>query len=182
VLIASVLSWLPLAALAVLVAGMVYLTVQQSYRAGANDPQIQMATDARNALENGAAPQSLVPSTQLDIARSLSPFLVIYDAHGQVQAASATLHGQPLTLPAGVFANATSLQTDKITWQPEPGVRNAIVVMPYSSGYVMAGRSLTQVELRESNLELQVGAALIGTLIGTFLVVLVVEAVRPRLS
>jgi hypothetical protein len=181
VLVASVLSWLPLAVLAVLVAGMVYLAVQQEYRADANDPQVQMATDARAALEGGATPQGLVPSTQVDIAQSLAPFLVIYDANGQVQAASATLHGQPLTLPAGVFASAKSLPVDTITWQPEPGVRDAIAVVSYPGGYVMAGRSLTQVEVRETNLELQVGAALIATLISTFLVVVVVEALRTRL-
>lgn len=180
--VASVLAWLPLAALAVMAAGMVYITVQQSYRSSANDPQIQMATDARNALESGAAPESLVPSTQLDIARSLSPFLVVYDPNGQVVAASATLHGQPLTLPAGVFASAKSMPVDTITWQPEPGVRNAVAVMSYSGGYVMAGRSLTQVELREDNLNEQVLAALVGTLVGTFVVVALVEAVKARVG
>jgi hypothetical protein len=143
---------------------------------------MQMATDARTALESGATPQSLVPSTPIDIAQSLAPFLVIYDANGQVQAASATLHGQPLHLPAGVFASAKRMAVDTITWQPEPGVRNAIAVLRYPGGFVMAGRSLTQVELRESNLDLQVGAALLVTLLGTFLVLVAVEALRARLS
>lgn len=182
VLVTSVLSWLPLAALAVMAAGMVELTVQQNYRSGANDPQIQMVTDARTALESGASPESLVPSSQSDIARSLAPFLVVYDANGQVQAASATLHGRPLLLPAGVFQSTNALAVDTITWQPEPGVRNAIAVMRYSGGYVMAGRSLTQVELRESNLELQVLAALGATLVGLFVVVVVVEGLKTRVG
>jgi hypothetical protein len=97
-----------------------------------------------------------------------------------VQAASATLHGQPLTLPSGVFESAKGVPVDTITWQPEPGVRNAIAVMSYAGGYVMAGRSLTQVELRESSLQLQVLAALAATLVGTFVVVLFVEAVKAR--
>ena len=45
---------------------------------------------------------------------------------------------------------------DRITWQPKKGVRNAIVVRSYhvtvstSTGYIMAGRSLREVENRVS--------------------------------
>jgi hypothetical protein len=180
ILVNSILAWIPLGVLVVMVAGMVYLTVQQSYRAGANDPQIQMATDARNALERGATPQSLVPTTQLDITQTLSPFLVIYDTSGQVAAASATLNGQPLNLPLGVFASAKSLPMDTITWTDPAGGRNAIVVLAYPNGYVMAGRSLTQVERREDNLNLQVLAAVLATLAGTFIAAALVEAIKAR--
>lgn len=173
---ASVLSWLPLAALTILMSGLVYAAVQQNYRSSANDPQIQMAQDARNALESGASAQSLVPASRVDIAQSLAPYLAIYDANGQEIAASATLHGQPLTAPAGVFASARTMPMDKITWMPEPGVRSAIVVMHYSGGYVLAGRSLTEVEERETNLELIVAVACVVTLAVTFGAVVVSRA------
>lgn len=42
--------WLPLAVTIIAVFGGICLTVQQSYRMGANDPQIQMAEDAARAL------------------------------------------------------------------------------------------------------------------------------------
>jgi hypothetical protein len=149
-LLASLLNWIPLATLTVLVSGLVYGVVQQAYRSTANDPQIQMALDARNALMHGVAPQSLVPTNQVDIAESLAPYLVIYDARRAIVAASATVHGDRLIPPSGVFASADTLPMDTITWTPEPGVRSAIVVVRYSGGYVLAGRSLQHIEERES--------------------------------
>ena len=181
VLIASVLHWLPLATLTILIAGMVYLAVQQDERAGANDPQIQMAVDARNALENGASPQSLVPANQLDISRSLSPYLVIYDSNHQVVAASATLHGLALVPPSGVFDSARSLPMDVISWTAEPGVRSAVVILHYADGYVLAGRSLATVEDRENETALQVTAAAAVTLVLTYLAVLVTTLLAARL-
>lgn len=181
-IIASLLYWIPLATLTVLVSGMVYLAVQQSERSAANDPQIQMATDARDALMNGASPRSLIPADTRDIAQSLAPYLAIYDANGQVVAASATLHGQPLAPPPGVFASARVMDMDLVTWMPERGVRSAIVVIHYADGYVLAGRSLALAEQREGNLEFEVGAACAATLVLTYLAVLLTRILAPRLA
>ncbi len=177
---ASILSWLPLATLTVLIAGMVYVAVQQDYRGTANDPQMQMATDARNALDAGAPAETLLPPSKIDIAASLAPYLVIYDAAGQPVASSAMLHGQPIMPPSGVFAAASGTQMNVVTWMPEPGVRSAIVVTRYANGYVLAGRSLQQIENRESNLELIVGAACAATLALTFLAVLLSQLLSLR--
>lgn len=166
---ASIIQWIPLAILTIAFAGTVYAATQSNYRGSANDPQIQMATDARNALVSGATPQSLVPATQIDIAQSLAPYLVIYDTTGHVVAASATLHGQPLAPPSGVFISAKTVPMDTLTWMPEQGVRSAIVVMHYADGYVLSGRSLQLVEQRESDLELVVGLACAATLVATFI-------------
>lgn len=181
IVIASILHWIPLAAVTVLLSGMVYVAVQQDYRSTANDPQIQMATDARNALINGAAPASLVPSSQLDISQSLAPYLVIYDANGQPVASSATLHGEALIPPSGVLENSRTMTMNALTWMPEPGVRSAIVVMHYTGGYVLAGRSLQQIEDRESALEAIVGLACVATLGATLVAVLVTRALAERL-
>jgi hypothetical protein len=43
------LRWLPLAVAITILAGLVYATVQQSLRQGANDPQIQLAEDTAAA-------------------------------------------------------------------------------------------------------------------------------------
>jgi hypothetical protein len=176
ILLASLARWLPLAVLTVLLTGLIYTIGQQVERGSANDPQIQMVTDARDALAAGASPQSLVPTTQIDIARSYAPYLVIYDANAQVVAASATLHGQPIVPPAGVFQSARAAPPDTITWMPEAGVRSAIAVVAYPGGYVLAGRSLTLVEEREDallHIALAGGAA---TLILTYVAVLAVLA------
>jgi hypothetical protein len=121
----------------------------------ANDPQIQMAEDIAAALETGVSPAGLLPDQQVDIATSLAPFLAIYDALGVPQASSGLLHGELPELPAGVFQYVKDKGEDRVTWQPEPGVRVAAVVVRYAgeqSGYVMAGRSLHEVEKRVDQL------------------------------
>src|SRR3989344_5093928 len=126
-------SWLPLAVLATLLCGLIYVNVQQNLRAGANDPQIQMAEDAARALAKGQAPQSLVlGGSQVDIAESLAPFLVIYDDFGRALASSGILHGQAPILPSGVLDFARKYGEDRTTWQPEGGVRSAIIVARFS--------------------------------------------------
>lgn len=176
---ASVLRWLPLATLTVLLSGMVYGGIQQDYRSSANDPQIQIATDARNALNSGATPASVVPANQIDMSQSLAPYLAIYDASGHLLSSSATLHGQPLSPPSGVFQSAKALSIDKITWMPEQGVRSAVVVMPYNGGYVLAGRSLREIELREDDLLSIVAVACAFTLLATLAVVFVTNLLMP---
>ena len=134
-----------------LVCGLVYVAVQQNLRSGANDPQIQLAEDAASQLNAGAAPQSLVGSESGDIARSLAPFVAIYDAAGAVLATDGVLDGQSPRPPAGVLASATATGRDIVTWQPQSGVRIALVVIPWRGGTVAAGRSLRIVEEREDN-------------------------------
>ncbi|HEY7982848.1 MAG TPA: hypothetical protein VID73_01690, partial [Ktedonobacterales bacterium] len=135
-----------------------------------------MATDARLALDAGASPQSLVPATPLDIAQSPAPYLVIYDASGQIQAASATVAGSALVPPAGVFDSARAKPYDAISWTPAPGVRSAVVVMTYSQGFVLAGRSLRFIEEREANTELLAALGGLGTLAASLVVVVIAQA------
>jgi hypothetical protein len=180
-LVATVIQWIPLAALIVLLTGMIYVATQQSYRSGANDPQVQMATDAVNALQRGAAPQDLVTTNKIDIAESLAPYLAIYDSNHQIVASSATLHGESLAPPSGVFDNAQTNGMNVLTWQPEAGVRSAIVVKSYPGGFVLAGRSLQSVEERETSLEQILLIGGLATLALTFAAIFVTRLalVRP---
>jgi hypothetical protein len=179
-LVATLVQWIPLAALTVLLTGVIYVATQQSYRSGANDPQIQMATDAVNALEGGASPQDLVAANKIDIAESLAPYLAIYDVSHQLVATSATLHGAPLAPPSGVFDNAQADGVNVLTWQPEVGVRSAIVVKSYSGGFVLAGRSLQNVEERETSLEQMLLFGGLATLALTFAAIFVTRLVLVR--
>ncbi len=143
--------WLPLAAALTLMAGLVYLAVQQSYRMGANDPQIQMAEDGASSLASGQTAQSIVPAGTVDIARSLAPYLIVFDPDGKVLASNAVLRGQTPSLPAGVLDYTRQHGEDRISWQPEPGVRSAVVIVAASggqAGFVMAGRSMREVQNR----------------------------------
>lgn len=179
---ASILHWLPLAILTVCVSGMIYVTVQQGYRNAANDPQLEMATDAVAALQNGADPASVIPSNTIDLAQDLAPFLAVYDTNGHLLASSATLHGQSLDpaagiLPTGIFARAKATPPDIVTWQAATGERTALVVLPYKSGFIIGGRSLRPTEDREDQLLAQVVAGCLVTLVATYLTMLATQFV-----
>ena len=67
--------------------------------------------------------------------------------------------------------------------QPEAGVRIAAVIVPVSGakpGFVLAGRSLRETENRIDQFGLLVVAALLATLVGSLVVVVVVEIVLGR--
>ncbi len=159
--------WLPLAVAVTGMCGLVYLAVQQELRQTANDPQIQIAGDAATALEDGAAVESVVPAQKTAIEKSLAPFVMVFDDQGEVLGSSAQLHGQVPQLPVGVLDYVRSNGQDRVTWQPEPGVRIAAVIVRSQGaqpGFVLAGRSLREVEVREDNALLEAAAAWLVTM------------------
>ena len=164
--------WLLVAIIITGLCGISYAAIQQAIRQSANDPQIQMAEDAASKLAGGQPVQLVVPAEKVDIANSLAPYLIVFDAQGKPIAASAQLDGLTPTIPAGIFAYVKQNGEDRLTWQPQPGVRSAIVVTQFkgaTSGFVLAGRSLREVEKREDNLEQILGLGCIVLLVVTFL-------------
>jgi len=147
--------WLPWAVGLTLVFSATYAMGQQILRQSANDPQIQIAEDATAAIA-AAEPVSFFNSpTKTDIAESLTPYLIIYDSTGAPVASTGILNGTVPTLPSGVLRSALASGESRLTWQPRPGVRSAIVVIPVKgifSGFVVAGRSLREIEKREDNI------------------------------
>ena len=165
--------WLLVAIVVTGLIGLLYAVVQQDIRQGANDPQIQMAEDAAAKLAGGQSAQGVVPSEKVDIATSLAPYLIIFDANGNPIASSAQLDGQTPTIPSGVFDSVRKNGEDRITWQPQSGVRSAIVVTQFTGsapGFVVAGRSLREVEKREDGLLQILEAGWIVIMLATFVV------------
>lgn len=149
-------------AIATVIFGTIYVVGQQILRQSANDPQIQMAEDGADKLLNGAVPADLMPAdrSQIDMAKSLAPFVMIFDDKNVLLESSANLHGQSVSLPIGVFEYAKTNGDDRFTWQPEPGVRNAVVLEYHAGahpGFVLVGRSLREIEIRSDNLLLLAG-------------------------
>ena len=163
--------WLPFAMTISAFCLLVYVTVQQTYRQGADDPQIQMANDAVNALIHGQNAEGLVPAAKISVADSLSPFLIIYDATGKELASSATLDGQSPRLPGGVFDSTKTLGENRISWQPKDGVRIATVIVSYPEGFVLAGRNLREVEQREAQVSAIAGLTWALAMLGTLVVI-----------
>jgi hypothetical protein len=158
--------FVPVAVLATVACGLVYVEVQQELRAGANDPQYQLAEDAAARLDAGTAPASLVDAAQnVDLASSLAPFVIVFDSSHAVIATNATLDGGSPAPPHGVLDAARPGSPSAVTWQPRSGLRLATVTATWKGGFVLAGRSLSRVEQLESNAELIAGAAwLVGLL------------------
>jgi hypothetical protein len=175
VLAETVKNWLPLAVTIIIFTGLVAVAVQQNYRMSANDPQIQIAEDVSTAINNGsAAPDAIVsPTPTSDIAASLSAFVTVFSSTTTPIGSSVALNGKLPTLPAGVFSYVNAHGEDRFTWQPQPGLRIAAVVTKYggaASGYVLAGRSLRDIEVREGQLNIMAAVAGVLALLLSFLI------------
>jgi hypothetical protein len=163
--------WLPFAVVSTAFCALAYAAVQQDQRSGLNDPQIQMAEDTAYALGNGATIDSIIPTTKVEMTRSLAPFMVIYDLNGMPVAGSGFLGGQLPDYPKGALDSARQSGENRVTWQPNPAVRVASVVVPYKNGFVMAGRSMREIEDRIQRTETLAVVTWLLSLIATLLVV-----------
>jgi hypothetical protein len=184
-LVRSLMAWLPLAVGITILAGLAYGLDQQNLRQGADDPQTQLAEDAAARLGAGASVDSVVvrTGTPVDIARSLAPFVIVYDSNDRPLASTAVLDGAVPIPPQGVTASARDHE-DHVTWQPRAGVRIAAVLVAYRGGAVLAGRSLRVVEQREDDALGVAVAGWLAALVLTWLAVvasgLLRERCRPR--
>ena len=163
--------WLPFAVVISAFCALAYASVQQSYRQGADDPQIQMAEDAANALDDGQPVDMVVPASTVSVVKSLAPFLIVYDGAGGVVDSSVTLDGQTPELPAGVLDSTKQAGENRVTWQPTANVRIAAVIVPYKDGFVLAGRNLREVEVREAQVSLYAGLTWVLALVATLIVI-----------
>ena len=168
--------FIPLAIIITAFCLLVYLAVQQDIRQSANDPQIQLSEDSARALENGAKVEEVVSKTEVDISKSLSPFIIIFNDRQEPVNSQAVLNGKIPNPPGGVFDFVRAHNKEWFTWEPKPGVRIAAVVTKYNGanpGFVLAGRSIREVENREGWLGRYVGAAWVTTLIASFFAILI---------
>lgn len=174
--------WLiaPLTLALLVVVGFVYAAVHQSYRQSANDPQIQLAGDIAAEMSAGSLPEDAVSphASKVDPSKSLGVFATIVDSNGKVTASNMEMGDSGVAVPPRGVLNASSLtHQNRITWQPQIGTRLALVVQAYkhddNTGYVLIGRSLKEVEVREDMLFWM--AAVTGgavVLLGAFAVVI----------
>ena len=165
-----------LSALATGLALALYAIPQQVLRLGANDPQIQMATDMgalldRYGVTDGLRQGALLQSGGVvDMARSLSPFLIVYDDQGQPLGSNVQLNGQTPAPPKGVFDYTRIHGEERVTWEPIPGsheVRIAAVVERVKGnqpGFVLAGRNMREVQTRIDQVQQMAGLTWIGML------------------
>ena len=171
--------WFLLGLVTTAMSGLVYLTVQQNLRQSANDPQIQMAEDTATLLWYGHNPTDILPTNvPIDMSLTLAPFVIITDNTGYILGTTGYLGGGVPLPPQGVFDYVRAYGEDRITWQPRSDTRIATVVTRYgnasssTNGFVIAGRSLKEVEKREGQLIFMVFLAWFATIITTLVVAL----------
>lgn len=172
---ALVFNALVLAGIATGVALALYAIPQHVLRSGLNDPQIQMAGDLAAILDrygvNGGLQQGALlhagSSGNVDMARSLSPFLMVFNDAGQLLGSNAQLDGQTPALPSGIFDYVRQHGEERVTWQPQHGVRIAAVVARVQGpqpGFVLAGRNMREVEARIDDVKTMAGLTWLGML------------------
>jgi len=150
---------LTMVALVTVIMLLIYGTVQQVYRTGLNDPQIQIARDISLQLEQGKPVDAALNNDPIDITKSLSPFIVLYDAQGKPLRSNAFFEGKMPQVPGGVFEKVKQNGEHEVSWQPRKGVRMAMVILETNAApvkFVAAGRSMLEVEKRTGNMMMMV--------------------------
>jgi hypothetical protein len=141
--------WIPFAIITTLLAILSYILVQQTIRLSANSPQNQLAEEYANELSLGKQPQFSWMGS-VDLATSKGLYVIFFDVNRAPVYSTASLDGNIPIPPKGVFQFAKTNGENRLTWQPEDGIRSAIVLTYYSNatsaGYVLVGRSLAESE------------------------------------
>jgi hypothetical protein len=149
-------AWLPVAVVASALAGTSYAMAQQVTRSTVDDAPRALAQRAADTLSRGGTPAEVTPGTTVDLTTDLGPFLIVYGPDDAVRTSTATLEGTTPRLPPGVLAQARARGIDRVTWQPQAGVREAVIALPWRSttahGAVVAGASLRPSEDRQDQL------------------------------
>lgn len=177
--------WLPTA---IAVTGLSFLgclLAHQLMRQYVNDPQLQMAQDAARIVAGGADPASVLPAGRVDLATSLAPYTTVFDARGTAVASSGLLDGALPDLPDGLFGHAARQGEHRLTWQPRPGVRQAVVLVAVDhgrAGFVMAARSLRETEERKLQVLRLVALGCMATLLATLLLAALIAWSERRVS
>lgn len=147
----SALNYLAAAALITVVMLLIYAGLQQTYRTGLNDPQVQIARDISSKLERGRSIESFIAADTFDVTNSLAPFVVLYNANGKAIRSNALLDDKMPQVPLGLFEIVKNNDEHRVSWQPRKGVRMAMVIVKANTSpvqFVAAGRSMVEEEER----------------------------------
>jgi hypothetical protein len=120
------------------------------------DPQAEAIRENIVARYRAADPTQIEISSKrfLNTPDRPSTFVVFYDASGRAIGGGATLHGALPQPPHGIFDVIRARGEDKVTWQPEPGIRVALTGRPMpNGGFVLSGQSLIPSEARTARLD-----------------------------
>jgi hypothetical protein len=152
------------AVLITVIFGSIYAVAQQIERQGANDAPLRLASQLASASSSTGPSTDSAASDRVDLAKSLALFSIVYDSSGAAISGTGYLDGALATLPHGVIDAARATGEDRVTWQPQPGLRFAAVAIASGANVIVAGQSLAPSESRTDALGALVLAAWAGTL------------------
>lgn len=144
--------------------GSIYVLAQQVKRQGANDAPLRLASQLASTSASGSVSANPSPSESVELAHSLAVFSVVYDSSGHPVSGTGYLDGVLATLPHGVIDAARASGEDRVTWQPQPGLRFATVAVASGPNVIVAGQSLAPSESRTDALGVLLLAAWGGTI------------------
>ncbi len=144
--------------------GTVYVVAQQLNRQTADQPGEQLMSQVASELSSGSD-ATIRSLPRVDLAASLAPFVVVYDGNGHPIDGNGYLDGSLAQPPTGVIAAATVSGSNRVTWQPRPGLRFATVEVKSGDRVVMGAISLIPAEQRIDSVGLLVAAGWIGAML-----------------
>ena len=128
----------------VVVLAAIFPSAQNLERSGPDDAPSRLASQVLTA--------SPADPARVDLATSLEPFWLGYDADGTPTAGGGYLDGALAELPPGVIAAAHDNGENRVTWQPAPGLRFATVEIADGERVIVAGQSLAPADARIDHL------------------------------
>jgi hypothetical protein len=155
-----VIGWLTAAIIVTLIFGSVYGALQQLGRRSAN-----AAPAAAGAAEVQQIGSERFTAPRLELTPDTGVFVIVYGPDNAPVSGTVTLHGSLPVLPPGVLQSARDLGSDAVTWQPEPGLRMAVVARSAAGKVVVAGQSLTPYEDRDRIVQLFLAAGWLGSIV-----------------
>ena len=105
-------------AAAIIISGIIlfiYAGVQQVHRSMANDPQLQLARDLRDAVANGKSTAHLIPPDTINLDKSDAVFTVVYNSAGMPLQTTALLGNKVPQIPKGVMEFTNQYLEDAVT-------------------------------------------------------------------
>lgn len=151
------------------------------FRQNANDPQVEVTDQVASIVRQGVPLDAIVSGAeQIDLATSKALFVVVYDGDRNLVGSSATFNGDNPQIPGDALDKAKQAEDYRFDWQPDNGLKFGLVAKAIDDqAFVVAGRSLTEMENRAAALHLPLW---IGWVAAVLVALLLTALIRPLRS
>jgi hypothetical protein len=156
----------------------IYCSAHTVFRQQANDPQIEVTEQVAGIVRQGIPLNAIISNAeQIDLASSKALFVMIFDKERTLVGSSAQLNGAAPSVPSEVFDQANEKGEYRFDFEPTENLKFAGVMKKIDdSAYVLAGRSLSEMEVRVATLKQPLW---IGWVIAVLISLLLTALLRP---